>query len=52
MRTGRGNRSIRRKSDPVSLYSPQIPYDLTRVRTRTAAVEFGVLVFWNNTMFR
>jgi hypothetical protein len=35
---GRGNRSIRRKSAPVSLWPPQIPHDLTWARTRPAAV--------------
>jgi hypothetical protein len=35
---GRGNRSTRRKPAPVPLRPPQIPYDLTRTRTRAAAV--------------
>jgi hypothetical protein len=38
MRIGRGNYSTRRKSAPVPLRPPQIPYDLTWARTRTAAV--------------
>jgi hypothetical protein len=38
MRTDKGNRSTRRKPAPVSLYPPQIPHDLTRARTRAAAV--------------
>jgi hypothetical protein len=38
MRIGRGNRSTRRKPAPVLLCPPQIPYDLTRARTRAAAV--------------
>jgi hypothetical protein len=36
--TGRGNRSIRRKLAPGLLCPPQIPHDLTRARTRAAAV--------------
>jgi hypothetical protein len=38
MKIGRGNRSARRKPAPVSLCIPQILRDLTRVRTRAAAV--------------
>jgi hypothetical protein len=38
IKIGRGNRSIRRKSTQVPLCPPQIPYDLTRARTRAAAV--------------
>jgi hypothetical protein len=38
MRIGRGNRSTRRKPAPVPLCPPQIPHDLTWVRTRAAAV--------------
>jgi hypothetical protein len=38
MRIGRGNRSIRRKPDPMPLRPPQIPHDLTWARTRAAAV--------------
>jgi hypothetical protein len=38
MRISRGNRSTRRKSAPVPLCPPRIPYDLTRARTRAAAV--------------
>jgi hypothetical protein len=36
---GRGNRNTRRKPAPVPLCPPQIPHDLTRARTRDAAVE-------------
>jgi hypothetical protein len=39
IRNGRGNRSTRRKPDPMLLCSPQIPRDLSRARTRSAAVE-------------
>jgi hypothetical protein len=35
---GMGNRSTQRKSAPVPLCPPQIPHDMTRVRTRAAAV--------------
>jgi hypothetical protein len=38
MRIGRGNRSTRRKPAPVSFCPPQIPHQLTRDRTRAAAV--------------
>jgi hypothetical protein len=38
MRIGRGNRSTRRKPAPVPLCPQQIPHDLTRARTRAAAV--------------
>jgi hypothetical protein len=38
MRIGRGNRSTQRKHAPVALCAPQIPHDLTRARTRAAAV--------------
>jgi hypothetical protein len=38
MRTGRGNRSTRRKPAPVPLCPPQIPHDLTWDRIRAAAV--------------
>jgi hypothetical protein len=38
MRIGRGNRSTRRKPDPVPLCPTQIPHNLTRARTRAAAV--------------
>jgi hypothetical protein len=38
MQIDRGNRSTRRKPAPVPLCSPQIPHDLTRARTRAAAV--------------
>jgi hypothetical protein len=41
MRIGMGNRSTRRKPTPVPLCLPQIPYDLTRARTRAAAVGSG-----------
>jgi hypothetical protein len=38
MRTGRGNQSTRRKSAPVPLFPPQIPYDLTWTRTRAPEI--------------
>jgi hypothetical protein len=38
MRIGRGSRSTRRKPAPAPLCPPQIPHDLTRPRTRIAAV--------------
>jgi hypothetical protein len=38
MKIGRGNRSTRRNLAPVLLCPPQIPHDLTRARTRSAAV--------------
>jgi hypothetical protein len=38
MRIGKGNRSTRRKPAPVPLCPPKIPHDLTRDRTRAAAV--------------
>jgi hypothetical protein len=37
MKIGRGNRSTRRPA-PMSRCPPQIPHDLTRARTRDAAV--------------
>jgi hypothetical protein len=37
MRTGKGNRSAWRKPAPVLYRPPQIPHELTQVRTRTAA---------------
>jgi hypothetical protein len=42
----RGNRSTRRKPAPLPLYPPQIPHDLTRARTRAAAVESRWLTIW------
>jgi hypothetical protein len=36
--SGRGNRSTRRKPAPVPLCPPQIPHNLTRAQTRSAAV--------------
>jgi hypothetical protein len=38
MKTGRGNRSTRRKPAPVPLCPPQIPHDLSWAGTRAAAV--------------
>jgi hypothetical protein len=38
MRIGRGKRSTRRKPAPVLLCPPQITHDLTKARTRAAAV--------------
>jgi hypothetical protein len=38
MKIGKGNRSTRRKRAPMPLCPPQTPHDLTRARTRVAAV--------------
>jgi hypothetical protein len=38
MLLSRGNRSNQRKSAPVPIFPPHIPHDLTRARTREAAV--------------
>jgi hypothetical protein len=38
IRTGRGNRSTRRKPAPVTICPPQIPSELTWDRARAAAV--------------
>jgi hypothetical protein len=38
MKIGRGNRSTRRKPVPVPPFPTQTPHDLTRARTRAAAV--------------
>jgi hypothetical protein len=38
MKIGRGNRSTQRKPAQAPLCPPQIPHDLTRARTRAAAV--------------
>jgi hypothetical protein len=46
MEIGRGNRSTRRKPSPVPLCPPQIPFDLTRARTRAAAVGSQRLTAW------
>jgi hypothetical protein len=46
MSIGRGNRSTQRKPAPVALYPPQIPRDLTRARTRAAAVGRRRLTAW------
>jgi hypothetical protein len=46
MRIGRGNRNTRRKPAPVPLCPPQIPHDLTRARTRAAAVGRRQLTAW------
>jgi hypothetical protein len=43
---GRGNRSTRRKLAPAPLCPPQIPHDLTRARTRAAAVGSQRLTAW------
>jgi hypothetical protein len=45
MRIGRGNQSTRRISAPVPLCPPEIPHDLTWVRTRAAAVRTWRLFF-------
>jgi hypothetical protein len=54
MRIGRGNRSTRRKHSPMPLCPPQIPHDMTRARTRTAADTYsvGVLVTYHGTRFQ
>jgi hypothetical protein len=49
MKTGRGNRSTRRKPTLVPLCPPQIPHDLTRARTRTTAVGNQQLTAWAMT---
>jgi hypothetical protein len=46
MKIGRGNRSTRSKPFPVPLRPPQIPHDLTRARTRAAAVGSQRLTAW------
>jgi hypothetical protein len=48
MRTGRGNRSTWSKPAPVSLFPPQIPHDLTWVRTRAVEVETTYLLTINS----
>jgi hypothetical protein len=46
MRTGRGNRSTRRKLASVPHCPPQIPHELTQAWTRTAAVGSRQLTAW------
>jgi hypothetical protein len=46
MKICRENRSTRRKPAPVPLYPSQIPHDLTRARTRVAAVGSQRLTAW------
>jgi hypothetical protein len=46
MKIGRGNRSTRRKPAPAPLYTPQIPLDQTRDRTRAAVVGSQRLNAW------
>jgi hypothetical protein len=46
MRTGRGNRSTRRKPAPVPLYPLQMPHDLTWDRTWVAVVGRRRLTAW------
>jgi hypothetical protein len=46
MRIGWGDRSTRRKPAPVPLRPPQIPHDLTRARSRAAAVMSQKLAAW------
>jgi hypothetical protein len=46
MKTGRGNRSTRRKPAPAPLCPPQIPLDQTRARTRAFAVRNQRLTAW------
>jgi hypothetical protein len=46
MRIGKGNPSTRRKSAPVSLYSPLIPQDLTWGRNQEASAGSRRLTTW------
>jgi hypothetical protein len=46
MKIGRGNRSTRRKPSPVPLCPQQIPHELTRARTRAAAMGSRRLTAW------
>jgi hypothetical protein len=46
MKSGRGNRSTRKKPAPAPLCPPQIPLDQTRARTRAAAVGSQRLSAW------
>jgi hypothetical protein len=46
MKTGRENRSTRRKPAPAPLRPPQIPFDQTRVWTRATAVRSQRLTAW------
>jgi hypothetical protein len=46
MRTGRRNRNTRRKPASGPLSPPQTPHDLTRARTRAAAVGSHRLFFY------
>jgi hypothetical protein len=46
MKNGRGNRNTRRKLAPAPLCPSQIPFDQTRVSTRTAAVGSQRLTAW------
>jgi hypothetical protein len=39
------NESTRRKPAPVPLCSPQVPHDLTQVRTQATAVEIQLVTF-------
>jgi hypothetical protein len=43
---GKGNGSTRRKPTQVPLFPPQIPHNLTRARTQTAAVGSRRLTAW------
>jgi hypothetical protein len=47
--SGRGNRMTQRKPAPVRLCPPQIPHDLSRDRTRAAAVGSRTLIPWART---
>jgi hypothetical protein len=47
MRIGRRKRYTRRKPAPVPFRPPQVPYNLTRARTRAAAVENQRLTAWS-----
>jgi hypothetical protein len=46
MDISRGNRSARRKPAPTLLCPPQIPHDLTQIRTGVVAVESQRLIAW------
>jgi hypothetical protein len=46
IKSGRGNRSTRRKPAPAPLCQPKIPHDQTRARTQAAAVGSQRLTAW------
>jgi hypothetical protein len=51
IKTGRGNRSTRRKPAPAPLCPPKIPLDQTRDRTRAAAVGMRFSYFSSLSLF-